>query len=426
MRIQILNRDALSLLLCVTLFAATDSHAQVSDTPPAATPAANATSAAPASAKRILTKNADYQKLLTPPEGDEFLQAYSDGYRAKAAEIEAKLADIGDEKIRSQARSDEWAKVTRKEHNQFQYEADVNLNNARISFSQTHRDAWFEVGRETYDENANALVVRTTPAAPMNMNFMVPMSRAALTQIYEKFHQIAGPEIDQKARAYVSQSGANSNCSRNSDLCYQLKSGEIEQALRSARILVVAQGDLEQRKMDRLLIVDNDTEGVLLELDPHVPILSPVAWRFSIGTVPAPIVEPEPAVVMVQPAAATSTQGAEKGIAGEPVPNTQVSPDTPPARITVAANVVAASIISQTKPAYPPEARASLVHGDVVLRAIIDKEGKISEVHVLSGDDVLTKSAVDAVRQWRYKPMLSDGQPTEVETTITVSFSLLE
>ena len=75
---------------------------------------------------------------------------------------------------------------------------------------------------------------------------------------------------------------------------------------------------------------------------------------------------------------------------------------------------------------YPPEARAKMIHGDVVLRAIIDKEGKISEVRVLDGDETLAKAAVDAVRQWRYKPMLSDGQPAEVETTITVTFSLAE
>ena len=270
----------------------------------------------------------------------------------------------------------------------------------------------------------------------MDMHFQVAMKPATLTQIYEKFHQIASPEIDQKARAYVSQSGANSNCARNADLCYQLKSNEIEQGLRPSRIVVVAQGDLEHRKIDRLLVVDYDTEGILLELDPHVPILTPVAWRFSIGEVPKPILEPEPAVAAAQPATAVpaqpattaqdSAQGAEKGRAAAPAPNPSSAPQAPPARVTVPANVEAASIISQTKPVYPPEARASLIHGDVVLRAIIDKEGKISEVHVLEGDDVLAKSAVEAVRQWRYKPMLSDGVPTEVETTITITFSLAE
>jgi protein TonB len=86
--------------------------------------------------------------------------------------------------------------------------------------------------------------------------------------------------------------------------------------------------------------------------------------------------------------------------------------------------VEAASIVTQAAPAYPPEARAKLIQGEVLLRAIIDKEGKISEVHVLSGDDALAPAAVEAVRQWRYKPMLVDGEAREVDTTITVTFSL--
>jgi protein TonB len=88
--------------------------------------------------------------------------------------------------------------------------------------------------------------------------------------------------------------------------------------------------------------------------------------------------------------------------------------------------VTAAAIVSQTKPLYPPQARAGNVQGDVVLHAIIDKEGKISEVQVLSGDELLAQSALEAVRQWRYKPMLVDGEPREVDTTIVVTFSLLD
>ena len=70
------------------------------------------------------------------------------------------------------------------------------------------------------------------------------------------------------------------------------------------------------------------------------------------------------------------------------------------------------------------EARAKLIQGEVLLHAIIDKEGKISEVHILAGDDALAKAAIEAVRQWRYKPMLVDGEAREVDTTITVTFSL--
>ncbi len=92
----------------------------------------------------------------------------------------------------------------------------------------------------------------------------------------------------------------------------------------------------------------------------------------------------------------------------------------------VPAKVTAAAIISQIKPQYPPQARANNVQGDVILHAIIDKEGKISETQVLAGDDLLAQSALEAVRQWRYKPMLVDGEPREVDTTIVVTFSLLE
>jgi protein TonB len=62
----------------------------------------------------------------------------------------------------------------------------------------------------------------------------------------------------------------------------------------------------------------------------------------------------------------------------------------------------------------------------VLLHAIIDKEGKISQVQVLSGDDLLSPAAVDAVRQWRYKPILVDGEPIEVDTNITITFSLTD
>ena len=61
-----------------------------------------------------------------------------------------------------------------------------------------------------------------------------------------------------------------------------------------------------------------------------------------------------------------------------------------------------------------------------MLHAVIDKEGKVTQLQVLSGDNVLAQAAVEAVRQWRYKPMLVEGEPRESGTTITVTFSLQE
>ena len=64
------------------------------------------------------------------------------------------------------------------------------------------------------------------------------------------------------------------------------------------------------------------------------------------------------------------------------------------------------------------------VQGTVQLEAIISKEGAITNLKVLKGDAVLGRAAVDAVRQWRYKPYYLDGQPVEIETQITVNFKL--
>ncbi len=79
--------------------------------------------------------------------------------------------------------------------------------------------------------------------------------------------------------------------------------------------------------------------------------------------------------------------------------------------------------ISGANPVYPPIARAAHVSGAVVLHAIISKTGQISNLTVVSGPEMLRASAVDAVQNWRYKPYLLNGEPTEVDTQITVNFN---
>jgi protein TonB len=86
--------------------------------------------------------------------------------------------------------------------------------------------------------------------------------------------------------------------------------------------------------------------------------------------------------------------------------------------------VTAASIINQTRPLYPPLARQARIQGNVVLHAIIDKEGKVAQLEVISGHPLLVQSALDAVKQWRYKPTTLNGDPVEVDTTITVTFTM--
>jgi protein TonB len=81
-------------------------------------------------------------------------------------------------------------------------------------------------------------------------------------------------------------------------------------------------------------------------------------------------------------------------------------------------------IITRTQPVYPPIAKAAHVSGTVVLHAIISKTGTIENLTAISGPAMLQGSAIDAVRQWRYKPYLLNGDPPEVDTTITVNFNL--
>jgi protein TonB len=95
-----------------------------------------------------------------------------------------------------------------------------------------------------------------------------------------------------------------------------------------------------------------------------------------------------------------------------------------PARIKQGGQVTAASIITQTRPLYPALARQARIQGNVVLHAIIDKEGKVAQLEVISGHPLLVQSALDAVKQWRYKPTQLNGDPVEVDTTITVTFTM--
>jgi protein TonB len=83
-----------------------------------------------------------------------------------------------------------------------------------------------------------------------------------------------------------------------------------------------------------------------------------------------------------------------------------------------------ANLIRQIKPPYPPLARQARIQGQVILEAIISKQGSVENLRVISGHPLLIQSALDAVKQWKYKPTLLNGEPVEVVTTVTVNFNL--
>jgi periplasmic protein TonB len=82
------------------------------------------------------------------------------------------------------------------------------------------------------------------------------------------------------------------------------------------------------------------------------------------------------------------------------------------------------NLIYKPQPVYPPMARAARIQGAVVLRAIISKNGTIENLEALSGHPLLLPAAIEAVKQWRYRPYVLNGEPVEVETRVTVNFIL--
>jgi TonB family protein len=120
---------------------------------------------------------------------------------------------------------------------------------------------------------------------------------------------------------------------------------------------------------------------------------------------PAPRPGPAPAVALVEPATNAPQQNGPQRIAG---------------------GVMAGAILSKTQPVYPDIAKAAHVSGAVVLHAIISPEGNVVNLQVISGPEMLRASALDAVQHWVYQPYLLNGEPTAVDTTITVNYNFSE
>jgi protein TonB len=95
-----------------------------------------------------------------------------------------------------------------------------------------------------------------------------------------------------------------------------------------------------------------------------------------------------------------------------------------PQRVRVSQGVTQGLLIRKIQPAYPPLARQARIQGTVLLQAEISKEGTIENLRLISGHPMLAPAAIEAVKQWRYKPYILNGEPVEVETQITVNFTL--
>jgi len=95
-----------------------------------------------------------------------------------------------------------------------------------------------------------------------------------------------------------------------------------------------------------------------------------------------------------------------------------------PKSVRVSLGVAQGLLMHRVVPVYPPEARAARVQGTVMLGAIIDRQGMVKDLKVISGPPELRDSAIGAVQQWRYRPYMLNGEAVEVETQIQVNYAL--
>jgi len=117
--------------------------------------------------------------------------------------------------------------------------------------------------------------------------------------------------------------------------------------------------------------------------------------------------------------------GALSGVIGGIIGSTANLPKVAaPQRIRVSQGVTEGNLIRKVQPTYPPLAKTARIQGSVILNAVISKGGNIENLRVMSGHPMLVQSALDAVKQWKYRPYILNGEPVEVETTVTVNFNL--
>jgi protein TonB len=83
-----------------------------------------------------------------------------------------------------------------------------------------------------------------------------------------------------------------------------------------------------------------------------------------------------------------------------------------------------ALLIRKVEPEYPQEAREKRIEGTVVLQVQISEAGDVKEARLISGHPLLAPAAIEAVKQWKYKPYLLNGEPVEVDTQVQVNFTL--
>lgn len=164
--------------------------------------------------------------------------------------------------------------------------------------------------------------------------------------------------------------------------------------------------------------VSDEPQQITLNSEPEVKKETPIRVKPAApSTKPQPQTE-EAAAQLPNPLGVNSSDATSlSGILSAP---TGSKPTL--ARIKLSQGITQGLLIKRVAPKYPSAALSSHIEGAVQIEATIDKEGMVTSPKVIKGDRILATAALDAVRQWRYKPYYLDGQPVEVQTEITINF----
>jgi hypothetical protein len=283
-------------------------------------------SATTPSSSKILTKDPEFLRLLHPLQGDDLLETSTE-YTTKKQEIESKLASIQDPELRQRLSDEEWEQVDKSAYiKNEEGHLRASFPSAMQACLQKHRTDWFEVGHVEY-LSTGMLRISSVEASPLELpdGATVSIDVATMNAVYSKFRVVAKDQIKQNLDVWVYEQSCSS---RLTNACINLggtpeecadptKLREIEDSLgqgglfadckanpsleegreivenkmRSERLVLVGQGDPIDHRMDKLLLVDYDTENVLLEISASA-LNGTINWKFPLGENPRGTVLP--------------------------------------------------------------------------------------------------------------------------------------
>ena len=180
------------------------------------------------------------------------------------------------------------------------------------------------------------------------------------------------------------------------------------------------------------LELPQEVAAIAAKVPPPEPTVTQAPARNS---TPAPTRAPQEAESHPVDTTSEATAGVPDGVPGgapteilgsqrSTLPPFSMPEPAPVKRIRVASRVAEANLIHDVPPQYPPEAGRERIEGTVVVVAVIGTDGTVKDVRVESGPVLLAQAAIDAVKQWRYKPYLLNGTPVEIDSRITINFTM--